>query len=190
MSRVGTCETGCAEHKLVVVRSATLHELAEIESTITANTGRLREIAAALQETPKKDWQAAYEAIQQQARVALRAAPDDPATAAILGEPTEPAITWWCDRCEGVDAPQECLGICLWRPVDWTREDLYRELRARVIAKYAAELRLRDIARRVAHARPRPGQHERNWRALARDAADALKTAPKPDAGSALTQNG
>jgi len=120
MSRPGTCETGCAEHKLVLIRAAALDALTNAERQILANTTALAGPAEQLldRRAATEEWPGAFASVQEQARTALRSAPDDPAVAAELDTPAEPAVTWWCDRCGGIDAPQPCLGICVWRTVE------------------------------------------------------------------------
>jgi hypothetical protein len=72
------------------------------------------------------------------------------------------ATTWWCAGCGGIDAPQRCLGICVWRPVEWVNRTRYSEERACALAQLDTERRLRQLLRRIAFVTPRAGQ----WRAL------------------------
>jgi hypothetical protein len=176
MSRPGNCDTGCGEQKLVLVRAATLESLAGTETIIRANVATLRRPVAELLEEPStgQQWPTAYTHLQEHARAALHDAPDEPAIAAVLEEPAEPAITWWCERCDGVDAPQPCLGVCVWRTVEWASHDIYERNRARILSERDTEQRLRGVLRRLAHTTPHPGQHQRSWYAFAEEAANAL----------------
>lgn len=171
MSRPGTCDTGCAEHKLVLVRAAAVDALSEAEATIRAKAAVLAEAAEPLLDHHQAagDWELALRTVQEQARAGLQRARDIPTPEGELAESAEPTVTWWCDRCGGIDAPQPCLGICIWRTVEWARHDGYLEARERVLAARQAQLRRQSLLRRVAFTRPRPGNAERNWRAFARE---------------------
>ena len=176
MSRPGTCDTGCAEHKLVLIRAAALDALTDTETRILANISALAMPAEQLVDRcpEARDWPGAFASVKEHARTALRHAPDDPATANELDTIAEPAVTWWCDRCGGIDAPQPCLGICVWLTVDWAHQSSYQDTRERVRAEHHTEQRLRALLRRLACTTPHHGQHERSWRAFAAQAAEAL----------------
>ncbi|HET9104157.1 MAG TPA: hypothetical protein VFN55_12465 [Solirubrobacteraceae bacterium] len=181
MSRPGSCDTGCTERRLELVRAAALDGLADAETTLRADLATLSASADELRAgpSPGHQWPAAYAQVQKHARQALQDAREDPTSGTLLAEPAEPAITWWCERCDGVDAPQPCLGICVWRPVDWARLDIYDELRERAVAERDRAQRLRGLLQRLVHTTPHTGQHERSWQALAEQAsgvrgADAL----------------
>lgn len=58
-------------------------------------------------------------------------------------EPAERTTTWWCAGCGGIDAPQPCLGICIWRPIDWVNANLYGRDGRRAVAERDMEMRLR-----------------------------------------------
>ncbi len=65
----------------------------------------------------------AYHALRRDARGALvRIGPLGPD-----GEWATPDvhIGWWCAECGNVDAPQPCLGVCIWRPTEWVNAALY-----------------------------------------------------------------
>jgi len=173
MSRPGTCETGCAEHKLLLVPASTLDQLADAERQILASISALRRTATELMNVipPDDGWEAAYLALQGVARRGLVTRLDDRTSAYVREEPAEPVVAWLCPCCGGIDAPQPCLGICVWRTSDWARAEDYLELSARIIGEYAAERRLRALVQRVAHTTPRPGQHRRSWQAFADEAA-------------------
>jgi hypothetical protein len=176
MGRWGTCETGCSESRLDLVRADAYEQLVAKEPQARANADALRRVVErfAGERPPAGDEhavEAAYRAVQLAARDVLRS------TAAggnDLPAPADPATVWWCERCGGVDAPQPCLGICVWRSVDWVSRSLYERERARALEAHEAEQRLRALLRRVAFVTPNPGQWERSWRAL--QAAAALES--------------
>jgi hypothetical protein len=113
------------------------------------------------------DWQVAYEALRQSARSVLRrfgpaarSAGDDSFSSA------ETVIVWRCPDCGGVDAPQPCIGVCIWRPADWVDANLYESERSRAVLDIEVDRALVGLLGRLAFATPREGAWERNWRAL------------------------
>lgn len=196
MSLLGTCDTGCSEHKLELVRAAAHDAVRTAESNARTRANAFVDLARHLAGHDPRDgeYEAAYRSAQSRARELLRRRPalDQPATD--WEEPAEPATTWWCAECGGLDAPQPCLGICVWRPVEWVERGVYEQLRARAMAEHEREQRLRHLVARVAWVTPRSGQWEVGWR-LVRDEArrivDAsviarLTDAKQPELRSAL----
>lgn len=96
------------------------------------------------------------------------------------------AITWWCARCGGLDAPQPCLGICIWHEIDWVTKDIYEQRRAELQAIHETERRLRRVVLHLAWVTPRTGQWELTWHTL-RAAADA---AYEPRAAGCVRRHG
>ena len=163
MSRAGTCELGCgAEERLDLVRAEAHDELNAWLQASRARAQALRIVVRPLTRKAPGDAEAAYRSLQAAARVALH---EQPAPAP-LPEPASVVTTWWCPRCGGVDAPQPCLGICVWRAFEWVAAEPYGELRAQAESALAEELRLRRALGRVAAVTPRAGQWERGWAAL------------------------
>ena len=173
MARWGTCEAACSEHRLELVSAAEFDALEVGRSAVRARVGACRPVAEAITGTePGPDgWQAAYRASQHAALAVLSChEPHDHAD-----EPAEHVTTWWCAECGGIDAPQPCLGICVWRPADWVNRTVYEAARSRAAGERDVERALIGLLRRVASVTPREGQWERNWRALAADARKALR---------------
>lgn len=176
MSKYGTCETGCTETKLELVRAAAHDALGEFSSGARKRADAFRVIAEELagREPSVHEWQAAYRSLQERARATLRQHPDAGRGEMDWGEPSEPATTWWCEKCGGIDAPQPCLGICVWRPVEWVSRTLYEHAREQALADRDSERHLRELLRRVAFVTPHPDQWQRNWQALRAEAVRAL----------------
>ena len=120
--------------------------------------------------------EAVYRDLQTRAHELLHHHPEGTDEDAVLAQASQPAVTWYCDRCGGIDAPQECLDVCVWRPVDWVPEADYRELRERELAEHEVERRLRVLVRRLAWTTPLPGEWARCSDVLAGDARHALAT--------------
>jgi hypothetical protein len=173
MERWGTCEAGCSEHRLELVSAAEFDALEVGRSAVRARLGACRPVAEALAgaEPGPEGWQAAYRASQRAALAVLsRHQPSHGSD-----EPAEHVTTWWCAECGGIDAPQPCLGICVWRPADWVNRTAYEAARSRAAGERDVERAMVRLLRRVACVTPREGHWERNWRALHADAREALR---------------
>jgi hypothetical protein len=108
------------------------------------------------------DAERAYRELQHAARSAL-----DEHEPVALPQRAPVSTTWWCPECGGVEAPQPCIGVCVWRPVEWIAAARYGEARAEADRALGAEGALLALARRAARVTPRAGQWERGWAALA-----------------------
>ena len=164
-----SCAGTCSERKLELVSGG---EYDELTAAATACRGRIREFTAVVEELATSEpgpgeLRAAYEALRQSARSVLRrfgpaarsAADDSPASA-------ETVIVWRCPDCGGIDAPQPCIGVCIWRPVDWVVAGVYERERSRAVLDRGLERSLVGLLGRLAYATPREGEWERSWRAL------------------------
>lgn len=182
MATFGTCEGGCREQRRDLVRAAAAESVSGIASDAHVRADALRAIAEQLATVQPAlgEWEAAYRVLQQSARLALQQHPRPDSNDSALDEPAAVATTWWCPKCGGIDAPQPCLGICIWRPIDWVDKDVYEHERERALAEDQAERRLRQLLRRIVAVTPRSGHWERGWRALQQEARLVLQSASMP----------
>lgn len=182
MGTFGTCEGSCREQRRDLVRAAAADYVSGIASDAQRRAEVFRAVAEQLAsvEPAVGGWEAAYRVQQERARSALRQHPRPDSDDSALAEPAAVATTWWCPECGGIDAPQPCLGICVWRPVDWVDRALYEQERERALAEDRAEQRLRRLLRRIVSVTPRPGQWERGWRVLQDEARPALESVRMP----------
>jgi hypothetical protein len=166
MAVFGSCKTGCSESKLELVRAAAHDSLVSAQAHARAYADAFAEIAdlPASVEPPGGEHESAYLSVQAAARAALRLHPD--ADRPDVRDPAEPATVWWCERCGGIDAPQPCLGICVWRPVEWVNRTVYENQRERALSELERERHLRRLVRQVAFVTPRSGGWEASWDAL------------------------
>jgi hypothetical protein len=176
MGGFGSCESGCTEQRLELVRADAYDAAVALEQASRTRVVAFTPIAEELVrgEPADDEWQSTYGALQQRARSALRAHSRTQQQEVDLSVPSQAAITWWCSQCGAIDAPQPCLGICLWRQVEWVNKDLYDRRRERALAEQERELLLRRLLRRVASVTPHAGQWRRSWQALQTEAARAL----------------
>ena len=137
------CLGTCADRRLELV-SAQEHEQA------LARLAGAREITRDLAAAGAADPEAAYRALQARARAAVTLPPLAQADA---------VTTWECVSCGRIEAPQECIGVCVRNPVPMIRLPAH----AGVLAQLNA---LSGVLRLLAWSTPRPGQWGRSLAAL------------------------
>lgn len=168
MAQFGTCAGGCGEQRLELVPAGEYDRVAALASSAHLRAEALGAVAEGLvsRQPRAEEWEAAYRSLQEVAQTTLRRYPELEPLDIDWDEPVEFATTWWCAECGGIDAPQPCLGVCVWRPIEWVNRTTYLEETQIALAERDAERRYRKLARRVASVTPRAGQWERGWRAL------------------------
>jgi hypothetical protein len=176
MSRLGTCDSGCSEEKLELVRAVDFEGLTGLASGAHVRAEAFRAVAKELASglSGPADWEATYRSVQCAARATLRRYPEFDGHGEGWDEPAEGATTWWCAACGGIDAPQPCLGICIWRPIDWVNAKLCGQERTRALVEREMEVCLRLPLRRAASVTPREGHWERGYRVLQAEARESL----------------
>ena len=185
VSQPGECAGGCHEELLDVAPAADFDQLAAVRCRARAAAEAFRGVAAGLTgpEPAAPDCAAAYQSIQQRARTALLRFPPSTGDDDCLRVSVTPEPAWWCPDCGGIEAPQPCLEMCIWMPVDWVDAGVYRREHERAVTQRAIESRWRAFLRRLASVTPRKGQAVRCWSAFGAearallDAADAVSLA-------------
>jgi len=168
-----TCETTCTDCKLEIVSAGEYDELTAAATARRARIDAFFEVSAELdRDNPDSDgWQTAYEATRESARSALRQFGGEARDAAAdMPVPAESLIVWRCPECGGLDSPQECIGICIWRPSEWVNVSLYRAQRSQAELERGIERSLLGLLSKLTFVRPHEGEWERNWRALQAEA--------------------
>lgn len=159
MGRLRDCTGQCAFREVSVVEGAAYADLYEASETAQALLEGAGPVIAALAEIGEDGaaLEARYDALQAQARTVLRER--GPAHAV---EPTDDRpLVWLCDTCGMVEAPQECLGVCV-RPVrDFVAAEDYDALARAATARVAQAGRARALLSGLARTRPREGQWAR-----------------------------
>jgi hypothetical protein len=155
------CEPGCAEQKLELIHAEAYDELAGQLAEARALIAAVAEVAQRLADSAAGGSEAAYRAAQELARAALRA---QPSPGAEVDEPEPAAVTtaWWCPECGGIEALKECLGICVWRPLEWVSRERYERLEERLVGQRERARRARALLATLAHVTPRPGHWEQS----------------------------
>jgi hypothetical protein len=163
-----SCPDGCSERGVELVSSGTYDQMATAAAACRDRARGLWAVAGkvARAEPGHGEWAAAYQALQQSARLALRRYRPGPGDRDDLFPPAQIVVVWRCQVCGSVDAPQPCIGVCIWRRAEWVDASRYELERSRAIADYEAEQPLVGLLGRLAFATPRATQWERSLRAL------------------------
>jgi hypothetical protein len=180
MSQLGTCERGCSENKLELVDAVDHDAVTALASAARTRVDAYLTVTEELatRRPGPQEYEIAYHSLQESARAVLQLYPDDdPRGMPDPDEPAARATTWWCEQCGGIDAPQPCLGICIWRPIEWVGAELYDDQRAQALALRDNELRLRALMRRLVSITPRERHWKLGWRVVQAQAHDSLRNA-------------
>jgi len=168
MRQYESCAGACRERRLELVSGGDYDALTAAAAACRVRLEGLWAVVGELARTEAGpgEWRAAYEAVRQSARSALRGLrPAAGGAGDELLSPAETVIIWRCQDCGGVDAPRECIDVCIWGPADWVDA-----------ASYESERSLAGLLRRLAFATPRDGQWERSWGAFQSQARLALRS--------------
>lgn len=179
MRQYESCEGACRERRLELVGGSDYDELTAVAAACRVRIEGFWALVGELARTEPGpgEWRAAYEALQQSARSVLRGS--GPAARSRDEERPSPAgtvIVWRCEDCGGIDAPQECIDVCIWGPADWVDATSYEAERSRAARDREVEQSLAGLLRRFAFATPRDGQWERSWRAFQSQARLVLRS--------------
>lgn len=177
MREFETCESGCDERRVELVAAGDLEELGR---AVEVTRGRIAVAATVLQDllrrAPTPDGlRAAHPSLARAARRALHDVDRSPWLS-----PPQPAVEpmrvelWRCVRCGGVDAPQECIGVCIWRRFEWVPADVFDRRRRRLTRLEELERSSFALLGRIAYATPREDAWEQNWRVIHREATRLL----------------
>jgi hypothetical protein len=179
MRQYESCAGACRDRRLELVSGGDYDELTAAAAACRVRIEGLQAVVAELAraEPGPGEWRVAHQAVRQSARSALRRfGPAAKGRDDELPSPAETVIVWRCQDCGGVDAPQPCIDVCVWGPVDWVDAASYESERSRVAVEHVVEQSLAGLLRRFAFATPRDGQWERSWRAFQSQARLALRS--------------
>ena len=179
MRQYESCAGACRERRLELVSGGDYDELTVAAAGCRVRIEGLWAVVGELARTEPGpgEWRVAYQAVRQSARSALRRfRPAAGGRGDELLSPAETVIVWQCQDCGGVDAPQECIDVCIWGPADWVDAASYESGRSRAAVDREVEQSLAGLLRRFAFATPRDGQWERSWRAFQSQARLALRS--------------
>jgi hypothetical protein len=172
MGRAAACAEECSEHRLPLVAAGELDQLREAARRAEADLRRLRPVLEALlrEEPPEPECPGAFSRLR---RAALDVLPSLDPRGIPSGEDATPrtVIGWWCAECGNVDAPQPCLGVCIWRPVDFVNADVCRADQERCLETLRSARAARATVAKVAALTPKRGRCTETWRSLKGEAS-------------------
>jgi hypothetical protein len=151
-------------------------DLLEYFLTLSERLDPLRELAreiAAAAETQER-FTNSFEALRSQARNLLRPAPEETEPQGVV-DPDERHEVWLCTSCGQVEAPRDCLGICVRRNGEFVRATDHDGLGARIESGRREARRLATLARQIGWTSPRPGQADTLRNAVRRSALALLE---------------
>jgi hypothetical protein len=171
------CTGTCDHRKLELVRSTEYAELYEEATAVVEQVKGLLAVVEHIAALPREgeEMTSSYRFLQNRARDVVRdlvPAQNTPLPAA------ERSLVWRCSTCDQIEAPQECLEICI-RPVEeYVCASHYDELMGLVTAGRTQSRTLCALVRQLAWASPRAGQWERTLQAF-QGQARSLLNAPE-----------
>lgn len=173
MGNAEECVATCDFKRVFVVDAASHADLLEYFLSLSEYNERLREFAreiVAETETAER-FERALTDLRVRGKALLAQAPREKAPQAVPED--ERAEIWLCAACGMVEAPRDCLGICVRRTGDFVRADDHDALSARIEKARLEARSLLTLARQIGWTIPRPGQSERM-----RDALRSMATKP------------
>ncbi|MBV1708169.1 MAG: hypothetical protein KGQ37_13305 [Hyphomicrobiales bacterium] len=159
------CQGACNFQRLEIVSAAEYARALEQQDEALSEVAAWTSVLAPLASLPADDhdWESAYRALQARASAALKSAGAPLAQGDITDARAE---VWLCATCGQVEAPQECLGICIRRNGDFVRRQDYQQADYQATATREHAQQLRRLVTQWASVTPRAGQWESSYRAL------------------------
>ncbi|MCI4677425.1 septum formation initiator family protein [Rhodoblastus acidophilus] len=173
------CVGACDFKRLEVVDAQDYADLLEGRDEIDEQTARLSELARAVATltASANDLASEYRALRERARKLLGALDRDVMD---LPAPTtsedERMTIWLCSACGQVEAPQDCLGICIRRMGEFVRAEACDKPAAAIAARYNCVRGLKSLLRQFAWVAPRAGQEEKTRVVFRKKAAELLQS--------------
>jgi hypothetical protein len=158
------CLGSCVDRRLDLVAASEHADAAAAVAALEAALVERRSLVGrlALAPLPEPEWKL----LQERARAALRA-PAKPASALEV-------TAWACETCGRIEAPQECIGVCVRPEIAMVPAVEHRATIARAASLARALATLAPPLRQLAWATPRPGQWAHSAAALRAAAERAL----------------
>ncbi|HUO71465.1 MAG TPA: hypothetical protein VMU39_11850 [Solirubrobacteraceae bacterium] len=158
----------CRERRLELVTGGDYDELVTAatlsRSRIQAFLPIVVELADAAPRRP--DWGVLYESLRGRAGAVVRAAGPPRRDTVGAAPPVETTVVWRCPDCGKLEETNPCIGVCVWRPVDWVELSAFESERAQALKEIEVERKLFALLTRFAGVKPHEGEWERNWLAF------------------------
>jgi hypothetical protein len=168
MREFATCDGMCRERRLELVTGANYDELVAAATVSRSRVQAFLLIVSELAGAPPRrlDWNVLYESLRGRARVVLTAAGPPARETVASTSSAETTVVWRCPDCGGLEETQPCIGVCMWRPVDWVELGAFESEQAQALRDIELERALFGLLTRFAWVTPNEGEFERNWRAF------------------------
>jgi hypothetical protein len=174
MREFPSCPGPCREEKLELVAGEDYDALV---SAAESHRVRLRSLAALIRDIARsepgpEDLATTYQSLRGRAREELREVRSALAGGPLAG--AETTVVWRCAECGGLDAPQPCIDVCIWRPTEWARARDFEAELARSQREIELERSQVGLLTRFAFVTPRQGELRSNWQAFRDEARLAV----------------
>jgi len=168
MREFAACEGICRERKLELVDGRDYDELVTAATVTRTRIQALRPIVAELAAAAPRptDLSVLYKSVRGHALDALKAVGRVARETNGAASSAEPTVVWRCPDCGGLEETQPCIGVCIWRPVDWVELGTFESERVQALRNIEFERALFSLLTRFARVTPHEGEWERNWLAF------------------------
>ncbi len=166
MGREERCFGECSEHRLPLIAAADFDALQAAARSAQAELALLEPIVRTLvhETPPESSCPEAYRALRGDARLVLERVP--PRDRHRDWSAPDRVVGWWCAECGNVDAPQPCLGVCIWRPLEWVSASSYAAEHARSAGALRGAEALVGLLARLVSVRPKSRRCAQTWAAF------------------------
>ncbi len=177
MGNAEPCSGSCNFRKIDIVSAAKYADLLETLEQLGDEVERSRVLVheVASLTTDPRDWESACKSLGGRARAVLSASHAAAATPPDAADIAAERMTIWrCATCGQVEAPQECLGICIRRNGEFVGAEDHDHIVEKVAVAREKARGLGALLRQLAWVSPRDGQWERTCRAFQTQAAKLI----------------
>lgn len=170
---LGTCDYRKLEVVGVEEHADALDMVFELMDQVERLTAMAQLIASANGDL--SDVESAYRLLQTRARVTLRSIDMSKMQKCVeIISTADRASVWLCATCGQIEAPQQCLGICIRRNGEVVRSDDHDKVVEKLTVAHRRAQELGALIYRLAWVSPRDGQWQRACQAFQAQARDLL----------------
>ena len=171
------CLGPCDERKLEIVRA---DEHDEVLARVDQGRGEVETLTTVVLEpastSPLEDgWYRSYREMRDHGRLALRGL-EPPGGGGLRELPADRVTTWLCVACGRIEAPQECIGVCVRPTEEVVRAEHHDDAVARLEVIEGQRRALSGLVGRLAGSgRAKAGSERRPRRAMREEARGVLE---------------
>jgi hypothetical protein len=153
-----------------------LAQAADARDAVEALTAPVRALASM---EPQDDPERAYRALQADARLILRSLESNRPDHLGGGSAVDRLTVWSCTACGRIEAPQPCIGVCVWPKEEVVLADHHDEVEVQAAVPQRQARELSKLVHRLAWVTPREGQWVTTGRAMQEEARGLLERLPR-----------